>query len=521
MTIIPAIPNFQTGGADALPRRRAVADYRRQGVADAMMILETSRLQLRRTLGGVAILVILATALVGCASSSQYCLAERSCVSTSLVDRFGQPVGPASCPSETIYPNGISLENELAEEEAVLLALWNNAAFLELLADLGMAQGDLVQAGLLPNPEVVYFFPVNDKPFKYLLDFPIESLWLRSVRVAAAEREYDRTCQRLTQAGIDLIRDTRQAYADVVLAYGRRQVASDAVGIRGRIAKLAQSRLDAGDISPQEASTALIDASRAEQDLVRAGYDIGLAEERLRNLMGIPADRTTLRVPLQPLSFSHEFDVESLVAEATSSRPDALAAEQFAAAAAERLRLSRIGWVRFLGILDATSGRSTGHEFGPAFRVTLPIFNWNQGAIARAEAELEKAERQRQTVNNQIALDVYQAHLRFAQGQAELNVLNERVRPQVEKAIRQTEKAYQEGNTPYVVVLQTTQQLIDSRFREVQLQTDLRRAWAELERSVGRHLHEVRPQAQEVLPAPSSQPSIPQDATDGESSPEP
>lgn len=456
----------------------------------------------------------------GCASNSQYCLTDRSCVSSNLVTRFGQPIGEPGCPREIVYPNGISLDREIAEEEAVLLALWNNAAFLELLADLGMAQGDLVQAGLLPNPEVVYFFPVNDKPFKYLLDFPLESLWLRPIRVAAAEREYDRACQRLTQAGIDLIRDTRQAYADVVLAHGRRQVASDAVGIRSRIAKVAQSRLDAGDISPQEASTALIDASRAEQDLVRAGFDIGLAEERLRNLMGIPGNRSTLNVPLQPLSFPNAFDVQQLVAEAEISRPDALAAQQFAVAAAERLRLSKIGWVRFLGIADATSGRTSGHNLSPAFRVTLPIFNWNQGGITRAEAELEKAERQRQTVNNQIALDVYQAHLRFAQSQAELNVLNEQVRPQVEKAIRQTENAYLEGNTPYVVVLQTTQQLIDSRFREVQLQTDLRRAWAELERSVGRHLDEVRHQPQEVLPTPSNPPSNPQDATDGLPSPQ-
>lgn len=483
------------------------------------MFFENHSSSIRSLFGSV--LILLGVVFTGCASNSQYCLTDRTCVSCNLVTRFGQPVGDPSCPREIVYPNGISLDREIAEEEAVLLALWNNAAFLELLADLGMAQGDLVQAGLLPNPEVGYFFPVTDKPYKYLLEFPLESLWLRPIRVAAAEREYDRVCQRLTQAGIDLIRDTRQAYADVVLAHGRRQVAFDAVGIRSRIAKVAQARLEAGDISPQEASTALIDASRAEQDLVRAGFDIGLAEERLRNLMGIPGDRSTLRLPLQPLSFPQSFDVELLVAEASASRPDALAAQQFAAAAAERLRLSKIGWVRFLGIADATSGRNTGHELGPAIRVTLPIFNWNQGGITRAEADLEKAERQRQTVNNQIALDVYQAHLRFAQGQAELNVLNERVRPQVEKAIRQTENAYREGDTPYVVVLQTTQQLIDSRFREVQLQTDLRRAWAELERSVGRHLDLVRPQQQEVLPPPISPPSNPQDAPDGTPSPQP
>ena len=231
-------------------------------------------------------------------------------------------------------------------------------------------------------------------------------------------------CLRLTQSGIDLIRDTRQAYADVLLAQGRKQVAIDAVTIRNQIAKLAQSRLDAGDISPQEASTALIDAARADQDLVRAGFDVGIAEERLRNLMGIPGDRTPLRMASETLSFPQPPDVELLVAEAMGNRPDALAAQDSPHPQPSDC-LAKLGWVRVLGILDATSGNN-GHEFGPAFRATLPIFNLNQGVSARAEAELEKAERQRQTVNNQIALDVYQAHLRFEQARNEFDVLNAR-----------------------------------------------------------------------------------------------
>lgn len=435
----------------------------------------------------IGAMVALALSSIGCATHrTEYGLTDRTCVSAELANRFGHDVGPAMCPRQVVYPNGISLDREIFEEEAVLMALWNNAAFLELLTDLGIAQGDLVQAGLLPNPEFVYFFPVSDKPFKYVFEFPIESLWLRPIRIAAAEREHDRVCLRLSQAGLDLIRDTRQAYADVLLARGRHEVALEAVALREKIAQLTKARLDAGDISPQETASARIDASRAEQELERAGFDIGIAEERLRNFMGVPFDRSPLRLA-QPAPTTTPLALEPLLDEAVKNRPDALAAKEFAAAAAERLRLTKLGWVRFLGILDATSGRN-GHEFGPAFRVTLPIFNRNQGEIARAEAALEKAVRQSQTVENQIALDVQQAHLRLDQGRAEILILREKVLPEVQKAIQRTERAYREGNTPYVVVLQTTQQLIESRLREEQIEADLRRAWADLERSVGRHL---------------------------------
>ena len=46
----------------------------------------------------------------------------------------------------------------------------------------------------------------------------------------------------------------------------------------------------------------------------------------------------------------------------------------------------------------------------------------------------------------------------------------------------------EEGNINYLLVLEATRQLLDSYVREAQLEADLRRSWAELERSVGRSL---------------------------------
>lgn len=458
--------------------------------------------------------------LGGCRSPVNFRLTDPSPVSANLTARFGQGLGPTNCPRQIFYPYGISLETQLTEELAVLIALWNNALFLETLADLGIAQGDLVQAGLLPNPEFVYWFPMSDKPFKYLVDFPIESLWLRPIRVAAAGREVDRVSSRLTQVGIDLIRDTRVGFADVLLAHGRREVAHQALAVRTQIANLAQERFNAGDISRQEMSAAKIEADIAAQDAARIDFDVGIAEERLRNLMGVSNDRTPLRLLLLTPPYPAPPPADPLAREATISRPDALAAIQNANAAIERLRLARIGWVRFLGIADATSGAQS-HVLGPAMRVTVPLWNWNQGNIARAEADLEKAERQRQTVNNQIVQDVYQSQLRFGQAQAEFAILNAKVRPEAETALRRTELAYREGNTSYVVVLQTTQQWIFSRLREYELQANLRRTWAELERSVGRHLEDLPIPGPETVPPPIPLLGPPHDAPPGQTLPPP
>ena len=96
--------------------------------------------------------------------------------------------------------------------------------------------------------------------------------------------------------------------------------------------------------------------------------------------------------------------------------------------------------------------------------------------------------RRRQSVCNQIVLDVRLAHTRYKQSTAELDVLRKTIRPEVDASIRRTQKAYEDGNVPLLIALEANRQLIDTLGREAVLKADQRRTWVELERSVGRRL---------------------------------
>jgi cobalt-zinc-cadmium efflux system outer membrane protein len=435
-------------------------------------------------------LVLCAALALGASAGCTPAGVGRAQVSSAVEARFGQPVGegPRPGPGHVIVPEGLQNGEPITEEQAVVLALWNNALFHELLIEVDITKADLVQAGLLPNPEFVYYWPAPNKPFKYLIDFPLEAIWLRPIRVKSTKAENERAGARVTQLALDLIRDTRLAYADLQLATDRVRVGERAVRLREDILKLAEARLKAGDVSELDVSTARIDAIQSRQDLVRLGYEVTVAEERLRNFTGL----SSLTVGLTPDNTTFDprtgTEIEELVADALATRPDAAAADHAARAAAARLSLARLGWVRFLGLLDATSGRVTGHEFSPALRMTVPIFNRNQGGIARAEADLDQLERRKVTVFNQIVLDVRTAYARYQQARAELDVLKQRTRPEVEAGIKRAEAAFAKGGVTYLIVLELNRQLIDTYTREAQLYADLRRAWAELERSVGHKL---------------------------------
>jgi cobalt-zinc-cadmium efflux system outer membrane protein len=160
------------------------------------------------------------------------------------------------------------------------------------------------------------------------------------------------------------------------------------------------------------------------------------------------------------------------------------------ASAQDRVKVARSEWITIAGVADYNERGSTGAEVGPGVRLSIPVMNQNQGMIARAEAELERAVRQRATLADKIALEVREAHLRVVQAREDLAAWKTAVRPALEEAVRLSERAYENGQTPLVQVLDASRQLLDARVREAQVSADLWRARAELERSVGRRLEQ-------------------------------
>ena len=71
-------------------------------------------------------------------------------------------------------------------------------------------------------------------------------------------------------------------------------MAVDAAAAFQRIDALTQSRLAAGDIAELDARAARIDAVRSAQDAERLVHDVRIARERLRLLLGLGPDDTTV-----------------------------------------------------------------------------------------------------------------------------------------------------------------------------------------------------------------------------------
>lgn len=423
--------------------------------------------------------------LSGCQLKT-YC--QRPLVSAELEARAGQSLGDDTGPVETSIPPGVDMADGVTEREAVSVALWNNAAYQDLLADLGISSAQLLDAGLISDPQFQMFFPLGPKQLEFTAFQAVDVLWLQPVRVRAASLDLDRVTETMVQNGLNVMRDVRIAHANLLLAEQQAELANEAHSLRKQIAALAQKRLEAGDISGLEATTSQIDALQAQATAARAIQDVELAQQRLRVLMGLTMLTDQFHGVANIEADVPEEDVDELVATALAMRPDLRAAEMAIQAASERSELARRQFMNLDAIYDANGQGRDGYESGPGLRFTIPIFNRNQGGRAIADAQWRKAERQYVTVRDMIVLDVQTAHTQLQQAQQNLQLLRKEILPSLKEAEELARRNYENGGATYFLVLQTTSQYLDARMRELQLVADVRRAIAELERSIGMRL---------------------------------
>jgi cobalt-zinc-cadmium efflux system outer membrane protein len=400
----------------------------------------------------------------------------------ALRTRTGHTLKPAGGPAR---PPGVVLEDGLTADEAVAIALWNSPSFQLTLADLGLARADLVEAGLLRNPVLSLLFPWGPKQLEWTVQFPFDALWQRPRRVAAARLNLESVSQRLVWDALTLVADVRTAFTDSLIAERRLTLTEESAVLTRRVAELTEARLRAGDISDLDARGARSDAARIDVQRKASEFDRDLARLTLTGMLGLDLTATPIRI-IPPGDLSSCLSNDDLLKEAMASRPDIRAAELSIEAAGARAKWEHSRVVTLIGILDGNGEGREGAEAGPGVGGELPLFHRNQGAISRAEAELERASRRYAALRAQLAVDVLTAAVRVRQAQAAFDAWRTDIVPSLEVEQRQAESAYQAGEAPLFTLLDVGRRLVDGRMRQLDAEAALQKAFINLDRTIGR-----------------------------------
>ena len=430
----------------------------------------------------IAMLILL---VAGCAVQSPY---DRSYVYRGINECTDYELGQVTEPGELNFPEGVSLDDGLSQDEAVAVALWNNAQFQADLAALGFARADLIEAGMLSNPVFSLLFPVGPKALEAKLSLPIDFLWQRPHRIAAAQLDAESLSENLIEHGLGLIRDVQTTYADLWLAQEQVRLAEEDARLRAQMRDLAQGRLRAGDISELVASAAYVDSLQAADTAKRLTKEAIILRQRLSALLGLVSNDMTFDVIPLDISSQSAVSIDELLETAFLARPDLRAAELKIEAAGERIGWEKSKVFNFIAIIDAKDKGEDSLTVGPGFAVEVPIFNQNNGRIARAKAELEQATRQYEAVRQKIIFQVREAHTRYVSAHEEFELWRSDIIPSLEKTVGQAQKSFASGEASYLLVLETMRKLLEVRMRQAELTAHLHRSAAQLNYCIGKKM---------------------------------
>ena len=424
------------------------------------------------------------TIAAGCATTSG---PDSQKIAEAIRAATGASPRPDGADSPSL-PAGVSLEDGVTQQEAVAIALWNNAEFQVAVADLGFARADLLEAGLLANPVLSLLFPVGPKQLESTLKLPIELLWERPRRVAAARIAADAAAERLVQNGLDVAANAKIAHADVVLAQQRQTLAGNAATLTRRISDLTQTRLTAGDIGELEARASRVDAARASLDAARSVHDVTIAIERLRAQLGLAPESPAVAVRVAEAEVASCPAAGALLTGALAARPEIRAAELDMETAGARLGWERSRVLALTALVDVNGGDGEdGFESGPGVEIGIPLFNRNQAGKARAAADLRHATASYAAVRQRVALEVREASARLEQARESQAAWRADVVEPLEASVAAAERSFTNGETSFLFVLESSRQLLDARVRGQEIAADLQRAHARLERAIGRN----------------------------------
>ena len=310
-------------------------------------------------------------------------------------------------------------------DETIQLALAHNHALKAARTTIQQDEALEITANLRPNPVLTadaQFLPIfqpnrftadyinTTAQFDLGLSYLFERGRKRQHRLQAARDTTEQTRSTIADNERTLVFQVASQFFNVQLAESTLDLAElDLKSFKDTV-DISEARYKAGDISEGDFLKIHLQLLQFQEDVAQARLSRVQALVGLRQFLGyesVPADFDVAGAfEYQPVKVK----LEDLQAKAIAERPDLRAARQGVTAANSQYQLARAnGKVDVTGTFnyDHVSDTSAGSFFA-SFQI--PIFNRNQGEIARTRYAITQAEELQLAATDQVMTDVSDAY---------------------------------------------------------------------------------------------------------------
>jgi cobalt-zinc-cadmium efflux system outer membrane protein len=316
-------------------------------------------------------------------------------------------------------------------EQAIQIAIVHNHALKAARTQIQQSQAEEITAAIRPNPVFTYddlyvpiFSPghINGETFNNVTEFDVglsytfERGHKRQARIYAARDQTSVTRSQVSDTERGLTFNVAQQYIGILLAKSNLQLATQDLASYQQTVNLGEEQYKAGAISEGDLLKIKLQLLQFQMDVSQARLGLLQAFASLRGLLGydaLPADYDVLgELAYVPLKLNQD----DLKLKALQMRPDFIAAQQGVTAAQSQYSLAKANGKRDLTTTFDYTHVSELNTAGLTFNIEVPIFNRNQGEIARTNYAIAQAQETKTATEETVMTDVANAYQAFKIG---------------------------------------------------------------------------------------------------------
>ncbi|WP_145961289.1 TolC family protein [Salinisphaera sp. LB1] len=391
-----------------------------------------------------------------------------------------------------LQPHAVNPAKGLDMTDVVLLAVLDNPNLKAKRAQAGVAQAQLLKAGLLPNPQLSanFIHPTGGPPPLYNgyslgLMADLTSLITRHASRAAARSNRAKVNLNILWQEWQVAQKARQLF---IQARAQARLA-DLLETQHRLNKQHYQRdrkaLKQGNATLSTTSADLVTLVNANGQLRQLERQRNQTWHALDALLGVKPGvepRLTGAINIHPLSRA---DFQSALAKLPERRPDLLALRAGYHSQEAKVRKAILKQFPALSI-GPTNGSDTSQvkTVGAGINLTLPLFNHNQGQIAIARATRASLRQSYQARLDQAANQAHKLWREVRIRSRQLHQLQAHL-PLLKQTTTAAQRSFAEGNMSAGTYINLRTSLLSKQIEAIRLKSSLQQAQANLETLLG------------------------------------
>jgi len=389
--------------------------------------------------------------------------------------------GTASLGQSAPAPGPSAPSVSLSLHDAMTMALANNLTYKAAAADVGSAEGQLIQARGSSYPSVsagysyvhtqdpafflvpiaqpsgppvfqkAFFSATNINNVNATLQYAIYTGGAVQAAIGAAAAGFSASESNYAAVRADVLDSTTTAYYALVLTRQTATITDQAVDVGKQNLSTSQQLYEAGSAAKADVLKQQVTLANAQVATIRAHNASDLANARLANVLDI--NLNSYINPTEPLGITPPvYSLPELLQDAQTRRPEVAAAIDAVTIAEKAVQEARAGTLPAIGLEISEASSKPNFVNVPQPQLSETLFAvWRffdggltHGKVVQAQSAVDKAKINLHQLRNQVDLQVRDAYFNYQAAQAAVTAADS-ARTSAAESLRVTQLRYRAG----------------------------------------------------------------------------